>query len=279
VAGYDPACVPWNIWNKGGVDAAQLAYLTVQSTYDVTATEYVVDGSVTGDLGKYGWKIPSAATPIQVNVGTEYRQESYDFAPDYIFSHEHDWDSHTMFCGVKDAVLQVEGQGAMDSTAPNGRFDLCLPAGAATSRLTVTFAAVNSECTSPKSNYTLPTIIVGNPAVIHAGGFTSARAMTVARQASFFTQIGQTFDPTRGQLFVHVNGVNPKKLTLAGDHGAPQVTTTTGWAAGDTGTEVFFPNVAVGSGTAKLTIEGTGIGAGDLPIVAGTLTDVAVISN
>jgi iron complex outermembrane recepter protein len=87
VAGYDPACVPWNIWNTNGVTPAQLAYLTVQSTYDVTATEFVVDGSVTGDLGKYGIKIPTAATGIDVNLGTEYRQESYKFEPDYVFSH------------------------------------------------------------------------------------------------------------------------------------------------------------------------------------------------
>ncbi len=87
LAGYDPACVPWNIWSAGGVTPAQLAYLTVQSTYDVTATEYIVDGSVTGDLGKYGLKFPTAATGIDVNLGTEYRQESYKFDPDYIFSH------------------------------------------------------------------------------------------------------------------------------------------------------------------------------------------------
>ncbi len=87
IAGLDPTCVPWNIWNKGGVTAAQLAYLTVQSTYDITATEYVVNGSVTGDLGKYGIKIPTAATGIDVNIGTEYRQESYKFDPDYIFAH------------------------------------------------------------------------------------------------------------------------------------------------------------------------------------------------
>jgi iron complex outermembrane recepter protein len=85
VTGSDPTCVPWNIWNKGGVTPQQLNYLTVSSNYGVTSTEYVVDGSVTGDLGKYGWKIPSAANGIQANFGAEYRQESYVFIPDYIF--------------------------------------------------------------------------------------------------------------------------------------------------------------------------------------------------
>ena len=87
LTGIDTACVPWNIWNRGGVNAAQLAYLTVASTYDVNATEYILDGSVTGDLGKYGIKFPTAATGVDVNIGTEYRQESYDFDPDYIFAH------------------------------------------------------------------------------------------------------------------------------------------------------------------------------------------------
>ena len=86
LAGTDPLCVPWNIWNTNGVTPQQLAYLTVQSSYATTATEYVVDGSITGDLGKYGVKMPTAATGVNLNVGTEYRQETYDFNPDYIFS-------------------------------------------------------------------------------------------------------------------------------------------------------------------------------------------------
>ena len=54
--------------------------------YAASATEYIVDGSVTGDLGKYGIKLPTAATAVVVNFGTEYRQETYDFSPDYIFA-------------------------------------------------------------------------------------------------------------------------------------------------------------------------------------------------
>ena len=87
VSGVDPACIPWNIWNTGGVNAAQLAYLTVASSYNITATEYIVNGSVTGNLGKYGIKFPTAADGVDVNLGTEYRQETYAFNPDYIFSH------------------------------------------------------------------------------------------------------------------------------------------------------------------------------------------------
>jgi outer membrane receptor protein involved in Fe transport len=85
VNGDDPACVPWNIWTPGGVTAAQLKYLEVASGYTITTKEYIVDGSVTADLGKYGVQLPTANSGVNLAVGTEYRQESYDFEPDYIF--------------------------------------------------------------------------------------------------------------------------------------------------------------------------------------------------
>jgi iron complex outermembrane receptor protein len=86
VNGADPACVPWNIWVPGGVTQAALNYLRVQSSYTVKTEEAIVDGSVTGDLGKYGVQLPSAASGLKANFGAEYRQEKYDFDPDYIFA-------------------------------------------------------------------------------------------------------------------------------------------------------------------------------------------------
>jgi len=86
ITGTDTSCVPWDIWKPGGVTPAALNYLTVPSSYGVTATEYIVDGSVTADLGKWGVKLPTASSGASVNVGTEYREEHYVFSPDYIFS-------------------------------------------------------------------------------------------------------------------------------------------------------------------------------------------------
>ena len=83
--GTDPTCVPWNIWTPGGVTAAALAYMTVPASYASQATEYIASGSVTGDLGKYGAKLPTAASGLSINVGAEYRQESFNFSPDFIF--------------------------------------------------------------------------------------------------------------------------------------------------------------------------------------------------
>ena len=92
--GSAPTCVPWNIYKpgglasttQGGVTQAALNYMTVPSTYASNSTEYIVDASVTGELGKYGIKLPTANSGLSVNFGTEYRSESFDFNPDYIFS-------------------------------------------------------------------------------------------------------------------------------------------------------------------------------------------------
>jgi len=83
--GDAPTCIPWNIWTPGAITPAQLAYLTVPATWSTTATEYIVSGSVTGDLSKYGAKIPTASDGLSVNVGAEYREELFNFSPDYIF--------------------------------------------------------------------------------------------------------------------------------------------------------------------------------------------------
>jgi iron complex outermembrane recepter protein len=80
------ACAPWNIFKPGGVTAASLAYLETPSTYSATSTEYIADGSVTGDLGKYGVQLPTASSGMQVNVGTEYREEKFAFKPDYVYA-------------------------------------------------------------------------------------------------------------------------------------------------------------------------------------------------
>lgn len=85
VAGTDANCVPWNIYVPGGVTAAALKYLVVPSSYAITAKEYIANASVTADLGKWGLKLPTADNGISINVGSEYRQESYVFQPDYIF--------------------------------------------------------------------------------------------------------------------------------------------------------------------------------------------------
>src|SRR5436853_67301 len=83
--GLVPACVPWNVWQPNGVNAQQLDYLRIPATWTSNVKEYVTDASVIGDLGKYGAKLPSAASGLNVAVGTEYRSEEFNFEPDYVY--------------------------------------------------------------------------------------------------------------------------------------------------------------------------------------------------
>jgi iron complex outermembrane receptor protein len=77
-------CAPWNLWVPNGVTPAALAFLSVPLLANATTEEYVADASVTGDLGKYGAKLPWADSGLQLNIGAEWRQESSSFLPDYL---------------------------------------------------------------------------------------------------------------------------------------------------------------------------------------------------
>jgi len=80
--GTDPKCVPWNIWVPNGVTPAATNYLSIPLLVDATTTEEIISGSVNGDLGTYGIKIPMADEGLKVSVGAEWRSESATFAPD-----------------------------------------------------------------------------------------------------------------------------------------------------------------------------------------------------
>jgi outer membrane receptor protein involved in Fe transport len=85
VNGTSPTCVPWNIFQLGGVTPAAVKYISTPASYDVTVKEFIVDGSVTADLAKFGMQLPTASSGPSINLGAEYRSESYNFNPDYIF--------------------------------------------------------------------------------------------------------------------------------------------------------------------------------------------------
>ncbi len=75
-------CVPWNIWQEGGVTPEQVAYYS-QTYYETGSTDQeVATGYVQGDLGDYGIKLPWAESGIVVVVGAEYRDENLKYDPD-----------------------------------------------------------------------------------------------------------------------------------------------------------------------------------------------------
>jgi iron complex outermembrane recepter protein len=76
------SCVPYNIFSDGGVTPAQLDYLYTNGTGYGKTTLRTWHADFTGDLGKYGLRIPTASDGIVVNVGYENRNENVQFAPD-----------------------------------------------------------------------------------------------------------------------------------------------------------------------------------------------------
>jgi iron complex outermembrane recepter protein len=78
-----PGCVPWNIFQPGGVTPAALAYINVPGEQKGYTQELVWEGDVTGDLGKYGVKLPMANNGLGLSFGTDWREEKAQLLPDY----------------------------------------------------------------------------------------------------------------------------------------------------------------------------------------------------
>lgn len=175
------------------------------------------------------------------------------------------------FCGVNNAAL--EGGGAMDTTAPNGRFAMCIPRTGVTS-LTVMPPGMASSCSSMPGTYTLQGIAVANSATILAGGFWSGRMITMQRLATLVPNV----DATKAHVMVHVDG-KQRGVAILATHGPSQAYSGTAWAAGEVGTDVLFPNVDVASGSTTLTVVGGAIGTGQIPLQAGRLTLVTVLAK
>jgi hypothetical protein len=66
IDGSDPACVPWNVFTPGGVTQDQLAYLQAAGLQIGRINQEIYNGVITGDLGAYGIKLPTASDGIQV---------------------------------------------------------------------------------------------------------------------------------------------------------------------------------------------------------------------
>jgi len=80
----DATCVPYNIWQPGGVTPEALAYLQIPLMIRAQAIENLMNANVTADLSE-SIKLPTADAGLQVNFGTEYRHEETEFQPDLAF--------------------------------------------------------------------------------------------------------------------------------------------------------------------------------------------------
>lgn len=84
--GVDPNCVPWNIFQEGGVTQQAIDYLTLPLFSQAQLYQDQFVGFVSGDLTDMGLVIPSARDGVSVVFGAEYRGESFDFNPDQGFT-------------------------------------------------------------------------------------------------------------------------------------------------------------------------------------------------
>ena len=82
VDGTDASCVPWNVFQSGGVTQGALDYLQIplHATGRLDQDQYVA--FVSGDLTNYGFVSPMAEDGVQVVFGGEYRDEKMDYNPD-----------------------------------------------------------------------------------------------------------------------------------------------------------------------------------------------------
>jgi hypothetical protein len=175
-----------------------------------------------------------------------------------------DWDStEGAFKGVMGAKFTLESDASKSaSTAPNGRF--VMPCIAPQDGL-IDVAPMAG------SNYVAGTVIV-NKAVIQSGAMLSYRSFTMTRGADF------GFDATKAGVFVNVVGT-PRAVTVAGA-GSPFAFDGSTWAAGNTGKNVYFPGVVPGiTGMAMVTMTGTTLGAGSVPVAAGEITYVTLVAR
>ncbi|MGN6154730.1 MAG: TonB-dependent receptor domain-containing protein [Sphingomicrobium sp.] len=79
-------CVPYNIFQQGGVTQAALDYLQTPGFQRGTVDETIahVDFTITGE--DYGWRLPWAESGIGLNLGAEYRKQAMDFRVDQEFA-------------------------------------------------------------------------------------------------------------------------------------------------------------------------------------------------
>jgi iron complex outermembrane receptor protein len=80
----DANCVPWNIWQPGGVTPEALAYLQTPGFQRATARQEIAHVDFTADLTGIV-KLPSTETGLVINVGAEYRDEKTVFNVDEEF--------------------------------------------------------------------------------------------------------------------------------------------------------------------------------------------------
>ena len=102
-----PSCVPYNIFAEGGVTPAALSYLQTIGTQKGESTLRTYHADITGELGEYGVKLPTANDGLAVNFGIEHRNENVTLSPDAI-------EQSGQLAGFGSAVTPIDASQSVD---------------------------------------------------------------------------------------------------------------------------------------------------------------------
>ena len=86
VNGTDLNCRPYNIWSLGGVTQDAINYLQTPGLQNGYTQQFIFGGTLTGDLGNYGIKMPTAKNGLGVVFGVERHKETLKLDTDAEFS-------------------------------------------------------------------------------------------------------------------------------------------------------------------------------------------------
>lgn len=85
LTGEDPNCVPWNIFQEGGVTPEALTYLQVPGFQVGYVSQTIAHGDVTIAGDEYGWRMPWAENGIGANIGVSYAKNQLQTRVDEAF--------------------------------------------------------------------------------------------------------------------------------------------------------------------------------------------------
>jgi len=80
--GTDANCVPYNIFQSGGVTQAALNYVQVPGFVSGNVAQTIAEANLTFSGAEYGLQTPWADTGVGANIGVDYMKNSLSFSPD-----------------------------------------------------------------------------------------------------------------------------------------------------------------------------------------------------
>jgi len=172
------------------------------------------------------------------------------------------WDSGTSFMGIPQATFALRTDPATKSTtAPNGRFEMCIPP--ADGFVDVTPMA--------GSDLVAGTVVVKKD-VLKFLPIQSYRSFTTTRAADY------GFSPTQAHVFVHIAG-GSRTVTTVANASVKKTFDGAAWVDGNTGTDIYLGNVDPQGMTSLAITGGSVVGGGTIPLTEGAFTYVTLLAN